>query len=291
MCSFQQRASTGIIHDDGEIHLESGVGRARIRTVLSELGHMHRALMQLYAEDGDRPAAIKQYFEMVKLLEEGLGVDPTPETTALFSQIRAGNVGARVPERGELIIRGYELRELVNEGNYAAVYRAYHPMTGRNVAIKVINSQFANQPDFIRRFEFEAQLVARLEHPYEVLLTLQGHAPGQSGETFYNGITGAAFSPDGALIATASDDLTAKIWDANTGQELITLTVQPQGLLDVAITPDGKYLATAGRDRAVRLFVLSTDELISLAQSRVTRSLTEEECQRYLHLEACPVAR
>lgn len=342
MCCFQQRASTGIIHDDVEIHLESGVGRARIRAVLSELGHMHRALMQLYAEDGDRPAAIKQYFEMVKLLEEGLGVDPTPETTALFSQIRAGNVGARVPERGELIIRGYELRELVNEGNYAAVYRAYHPMTGRNVAVKVINSQFANQPDFIRRFEFEAQLVARLEHPYEVLLTLQGHAPGQSGETFYNGITGAAFSPDGALIATASDDLTAKIWDAltgrelfslegyvsasasnppfegvvqavfhpsgalvatagadgtvkmwdaNTGQELITLTVQPQGLLDVAISPDGKYLATAGWNGAVHLFVLSTDELISLAQSRVTRSLTEEECQRYLHLEACPVAR
>ena len=84
------------------------------------------------------------------------------------------------------------------------------------------------------------------------------------------------------------EDGTAKVWNAGTGQELISLTVQPQGLLDVAITQDGKHLATAGRDGAVRLFVLDTEELIKLGQSRVTRSLTEEECQRYLHLPVCP---
>jgi WD40 repeat protein len=109
-----------------------------------------------------------------------------------------------------------------------------------------------------------------------------------SGETVYNGITGFAFTSDGSRLATAGEDGAAKVWDATSGSELLTLTVQPQGLLDVAITPDSKYLATAGRDGTVRLFVLDTEDLVALGKSRVTRSLTEEECQRYLHLESCP---
>jgi thiamine phosphate synthase YjbQ (UPF0047 family) len=32
------------------------------------------------------------------------------------------------------------------------------------------------------------------------------------------------------------------------------------------------------------------EELAALAQERVTRSLTDDECRRYLHLEACPPA-
>jgi len=36
--------------------------------------------------------------------------------------------------------------------------------------IKIILPQFANEPGFIRRFEAEAQIVARLEHPYIVPL-------------------------------------------------------------------------------------------------------------------------
>ena len=129
-----------------------------------------RTLMQLYAEDGDRPAAMQQYKKLRELLEIDLGVEPASETTALYEQIRDGTIVTRTPGKGELNIRGYELREMVNEGDYAAVYRAYQPMAGRNVAIKIINPQVANQPDFIRRFEFEAQLVATLEHPFIVPL-------------------------------------------------------------------------------------------------------------------------
>ena len=65
-------------------------------------------------------------------------------------------------------ITGYELRERVGAGSSGVVYRAYQSSVGREVAIKVILSQFANQPDFVRRFEVEAQLIARLEHPHIV---------------------------------------------------------------------------------------------------------------------------
>src|SRR5258708_39162606 len=68
------------------------------------------------------------------------------------------------------IIKGYELREAIGAGGFGAVYRAYQPVVERDVAIKVIRSEYANQAEFIRRFETEAQLVARLENPYIVPL-------------------------------------------------------------------------------------------------------------------------
>src|SRR5258706_2275939 len=68
------------------------------------------------------------------------------------------------------VIKSYELKECVGEGGFGQVYRAYQPLVGREVAIKVILPQHANQPDFIRRFEVEAQLIARLEHPHIVPL-------------------------------------------------------------------------------------------------------------------------
>ncbi|MBZ0280505.1 MAG: protein kinase [Anaerolineae bacterium] len=73
-------------------------------------------------------------------------------------------------ETNRPIIRGYELRESIGAGGFGNVYRAYQPVIDREVAIKFILPQFANQPDFIRRFETEAQLVARLEHPHIVPL-------------------------------------------------------------------------------------------------------------------------
>ena len=67
-------------------------------------------------------------------------------------------------------LRGYELLERIGSGGSSAVYRAYQSTIGREVAVKVILPHFANQPDFIRRFEAEAQLIARLEHLHIVPL-------------------------------------------------------------------------------------------------------------------------
>src|SRR5689334_10223610 len=75
-----------------------------------------------------------------------------------------------IEDRIDEVIKGYELREPLGEGGYGVVYRAYQPLVGRDVAIKIILPQHANAPEFIRRFEVEAQLVARLEHPYIVPL-------------------------------------------------------------------------------------------------------------------------
>ena len=62
------------------------------------------------------------------------------------------------------IIKGYELRERVGAGGFGAVYKAFQSTIGREVAIKIILPGFSNRPEFIRRFEIEAQVIARLEH-------------------------------------------------------------------------------------------------------------------------------
>ncbi|MCD4687651.1 MAG: serine/threonine protein kinase, partial [Anaerolineae bacterium] len=67
-------------------------------------------------------------------------------------------------------IKGYVISELIGTGGFAAVYKARQPSVEREVAIKVILPKHANNPNFVRRFETEAQLIARLEHLHIVPL-------------------------------------------------------------------------------------------------------------------------
>jgi WD40 repeat protein len=65
---------------------------------------------------------------------------------------------------------------------------------------------------------------------------------------------GLAFSPDGRLLATASRDQTARLWDAAAGNTVRTLTGHTDGVTRVAFSPDGSVLATASCDRTIRLW-------------------------------------
>jgi WD40 repeat protein/DNA-binding SARP family transcriptional activator len=112
------------------------------------------------------------------------------------------------------------------------------------------------------------------------ILTLTGHA----GLNFR-----LAFNQDGTRLASANFDGLAKVWDVQSGQELFSLYGNPSNVFGVAISPDGSRLATAGGDGTLRIFTMDMNELVALARSRLTCSLTESECQKYLHLEQCPV--
>jgi DNA-binding SARP family transcriptional activator len=52
----------------------------------------HRALMRLHAQRGDRAAAVHQYRECARIVDEELGVAPLEETTALYDAIAAGGL-------------------------------------------------------------------------------------------------------------------------------------------------------------------------------------------------------
>jgi len=65
----------------------------------------------------------------------------------------------------DLFGKKYELLNKLGEGGFASVYLAKDTTLGRQVAIKVLNSQLpANDPTFLKRFEREAQTVAQLNH-------------------------------------------------------------------------------------------------------------------------------
>ena len=57
-----------------------------------------------------------------------------------------------------------------------------------------------------------------------------------------------AFSPDGTKIATASDDQTARLWDAATGEPLCDPLKHAGEVNAVAFSPDGTKIATASSD-------------------------------------------
>jgi tRNA A-37 threonylcarbamoyl transferase component Bud32 len=62
----------------------------------------------------------------------------------------------------------YRIEAQLGQGGMATIYRASHARLGRAVAIKVMHPSFSTDPSFAARFEREAQIVARLEHPHIV---------------------------------------------------------------------------------------------------------------------------
>ena len=59
----------------------------------------------------------------------------------------------------------YRLVEKLGKGGMATVFKAYHPSLDRYVAIKALHPAFMEHPGFLERFEREAKVVAKLEHP------------------------------------------------------------------------------------------------------------------------------
>ena len=62
----------------------------------------------------------------------------------------------------------YEVLERLGRGGMAEVYRARDVNLDRFVAIKILHAFLADDPEFISRFEREAQNIAKLKHPHIV---------------------------------------------------------------------------------------------------------------------------
>ena len=65
----------------------------------------------------------------------------------------------------------------------------------------------------------------------------------------------AAFSPDGKRIVTASEDKTARVWDAESGKPIGEPLKGHEGAVtSAAFSPDGKRIVTASEDKTARMW-------------------------------------
>ncbi len=110
--------------------------------------------------------------------------------------------------------------------------------------------------------------------------------------TGYTGeVTDIEFDPSGSRVATSSLDNTIRLWDPRSGELQLVLRGHFAQVSSISFRPDGSQLASYGVEGVVRIWALDLDTLIEIAEDRLTRGFTEEECRQYLHADRCPDPR
>lgn len=73
--------------------------------------------------------------------------------------------------------------------------------------------------------------------------------------------TSVVFSPDGTIVASASEDKTIRLWNAETGECMHKLKGHRDWVLSVTFSSDGKFMASASMDKTIRLWNTQTGNL------------------------------
>lgn len=77
-----------------------------------------------------------------------------------------------------MLLGKYEIQEVLGRGGFGTVYKGYDKVLDRTVAVKVLHPNLVNDPTFLARFQREAQIAAKLDHPNIVPVYDFGEAEG-----------------------------------------------------------------------------------------------------------------
>jgi WD40 repeat protein len=94
-------------------------------------------------------------------------------------------------------------------------------------------------------------------------------------------------SPDSRSIVTTGPDGLVRLWDARDGSLLQAVSMGEDYGKAVAFTDD-RRVVVGTLNGLVAGLTFDIDELVQIGRTRVTRTLTDQECRTYLHLDACP---
>ncbi len=179
----------------------------------------------------------------------------------------------------------YQIVAQLGHGGMATVYKAYHARLDRTVAVKMVHSMFVEDKSFLARFEREAQIVARLDHPHIVPVYDFNESHGQPYLVmkFIEGKTLKAYAYEQALSLDDIINLMTPIADALDyahGQGVLHRDIKPSNILiDGAGVP---YLSDFGLARMVKSgessmshdILLGTPNYISPEQGQGKLTLT-----------------
>jgi serine/threonine protein kinase len=174
----------------------------------------------------------------------------------------------------------YRIIEQLGQGGMATVFKAYHAALDRYVAIKVLHPAFKEEPNFLSRFQREARVVARLEHPNIVPIYDYAEHKGQP----YLVMTLKAHMNEKPLTKEEAvqivDDVGGALAYAHK-QGVLHRDVKPSNVL---LSPDGSiYLADFGLARMAQAgastlskdVMLGTPQYISPEQGQGVRDLDQ----------------
>lgn len=178
-----------------------GAVKQQVQGVLSELSNDERAALVLADLEGDSfqsiaatlgttAAGAEQLVELARSKfvdalvrraeDEGTALAPTPP--------------ARDLEPGSVLDKRFRIEQRVGEGGMGAVFRATDLKTGRNVAVKTLLPEAAKDPALRRRFEREAKILQKVEHPNFVRFLEYGSGSSDPAYVVMEFLDGAALS-------------------------------------------------------------------------------------------------
>jgi tRNA A-37 threonylcarbamoyl transferase component Bud32 len=178
----------------------------------------------------------------------------------------------------------YRIIEQLGQGGMATVFKAYHAGLDRYVAIKVMHPAFKQDPTFLARFQREARVVAKLDHPH--IVPIYDYAEHNAnpylvmkyieGETLKARLSRGPLTRDEGLHIV---DAMGKAMAYAHGRGILHRDIKPSNIL---LCPDGSiYLADFGLARIAQAgestlsneMLLGTPHYISPEQARGERSL------------------
>ena len=165
----------------------------------------------------------------------------------------------------------YRIIEQLGSGGMATVFKAYHAALDRYVAIKVLHPAFKQDPNFLSRFQREARIVAKLDHPHIVPVYDYSEAGGQPYLVmrFIEGETLKARLSKGALPLAEVARIIRPVGEALAyahSQGVLHRDVKPSNVL--LTNGSGVFLADFGLARMAQAgeSTLSQDSLLGTPQ-------------------------
>jgi len=127
-----------VCHHTARAEFKPGIAHARRWLSIDSLHEpAHRALMQLYAQSGQRSAALRQYQECVRVLKQELGVEPLEETTRLYEAIKENRIQTVVSNQSSVVSGSPASTD------HSSLRTDHYPLVGRSRELDALLRMYA----------------------------------------------------------------------------------------------------------------------------------------------------